>query len=113
MLYKYMTTVLGRFRALWRVCDPVGHLNRVRAVVEGQRNDFSVDFNRLTPAIATEVMTKPALAVSASMNVKYAIRLLSRVGINRALVTSGDELVGLVTLRDMVIGYVGGAEADE
>ncbi len=58
-----------------------------------------------------EVMSKPALTVSADMNVKYAIRLLSRFGINRALVTRGDELVGLVTLRDMVIGYVGGTEA--
>ena len=60
-----------------------------------------------------EVMTKPALAVSATMNIKYAIRLLSRVGANRALVTNGDALVGLVTLRDLVIGYVGEAESEE
>jgi CBS domain-containing protein len=52
-----------------------------------------------------EVMTKPALTVSFDMNVKYAIRMLSRFGINRALVTRDDELVGLVTLRDMVVGY--------
>ena len=58
-----------------------------------------------------EVMTKPALTVAAEMNVKYAIRLLSRFGINRALVTRDNELVGLVTLRDMVIGYAGGAKS--
>lgn len=52
-----------------------------------------------------EVMTKPALTVAAGMNVKYAIRLLSRFEINRALVTRDDELVGLVTLRDLVVGY--------
>ena len=52
-----------------------------------------------------EIMTKPALTVAADMNVKYAIRLLSRFGINRALVTRDDELVGLVTLRDMVVGF--------
>lgn len=51
-----------------------------------------------------EIMTKPALTVASDMNVKYAIRLLSRFAINRALVTRDDQLVGLVTLRDMVIG---------
>ena len=53
-----------------------------------------------------EVMTKPALSVAAEMNVKYAIRMLSRLEINRALVTRDDELVGLVTLRDLVVGFV-------
>ncbi len=57
-----------------------------------------------------EVMTKPALTVATGMNVKYALRLLSRFGINRALVTRDDELVGLVTLRDMVVGYAGKTE---
>ena len=57
-----------------------------------------------------EIMTKPALTVSFDMNVKYAIRMLSRFGINRALVTRDDELVGLVTLRDMVVGYAVKAE---
>lgn len=51
-----------------------------------------------------EIMTKPALTVASDMNVKYAIRMLSRFNINRALVTKDDQLVGLVTLRDMVIG---------
>ncbi|HUS54750.1 MAG TPA: CBS domain-containing protein [Thermohalobaculum sp.] len=60
-----------------------------------------------------EVMTKPALTVSFDMNVKYAIRMLSRFGINRALVTRDDELVGLVTLRDMVVGYAAKAETGE
>jgi predicted transcriptional regulator len=52
-----------------------------------------------------EVMTKPALTLVASMKVKYAIRLLSRLGLTRALVTRDDELTGLVTLRDLVVGY--------
>jgi CBS domain-containing protein len=59
-----------------------------------------------------EIMTKPALTVSADMNVKYAIRMLSRFGITRALVTRDDALVGLVTLRDMVVGYAAKAEPD-
>ena len=58
-----------------------------------------------------EVMAKPALTVTAGMNVKYAIRLLARFGINRALVTRDDQLVGLVTLRDLVVGYAGKTES--
>jgi signal-transduction protein with cAMP-binding, CBS, and nucleotidyltransferase domain len=57
-----------------------------------------------------QVMTKPALTVAADMNVKYAIRMLSRIGIKLALVMRDDELIGLVTLRDMVIGYAGKVE---
>jgi signal-transduction protein with cAMP-binding, CBS, and nucleotidyltransferase domain len=62
-----------------------------------------------------EIMTKPALTISAEMNVKYAIRLLARLGVSRALVMSGRELVGLVTLRDLVLSFAqreeGGSEA--
>lgn len=53
-----------------------------------------------------EVMTKPALTLESEMNAKYAIRLLSRFRVTRALVTQGRELIGIVTLRDMVVGYV-------
>ena len=60
-----------------------------------------------------EVMTKPALTVDAEMNVKYAIRLLARYGISRALVTRNGELVGLVTLRDLVVGYAGKTEPQD
>ena len=60
-----------------------------------------------------EVMTKPALTLVAAMNVKYAIRLLSRLGLSRALVTRDDTLIGLVTLRDLVVGYAGRADGAE
>lgn len=53
-----------------------------------------------------EVMTKPALTLDSKMNTKYAIRLLSRLHLTRALVTHGEEILGIVTLRDMVLGYV-------
>jgi len=58
-----------------------------------------------------EVMTKPALALDSTMNTKYAIRLLSRFRLTRALVTHDEKLLGIVTLRDMVIGYVDSQEA--
>ncbi len=53
-----------------------------------------------------EIMTKPALVISASMNVKYAIRLLARLELGRALVNDGKKLAGLVTLRDLVLTHV-------
>lgn len=57
-----------------------------------------------------EVMTKPALTLDSDMNTKYAIRLLSRLHLTRALVIHGKELLGIVTLRDMVLGFVGSEE---
>lgn len=53
-----------------------------------------------------EVMSKPTLTLNAHMDIKYAIRLLGRFELERALVVDHNELVGLVTLRDMVFRYV-------
>lgn len=60
-----------------------------------------------------EVMTKPALTLDSKMNTKYAIRLLSGLRLTRALVTHGEEILGIVTLRDMVLGYVDSQEQSE
>lgn len=53
-----------------------------------------------------EIMSKPVLTVPADMRIKYAVRLLVRFGLSRALVV-GDrrEPVGIVTLRDLVLSY--------
>ncbi len=53
-----------------------------------------------------EIMSKPVLAVHRDMDTKYAIRLLARFGVSRALVTDNGALVGMVTLRDLVLRYV-------
>jgi CBS domain-containing protein len=58
-------------------------------------------------------MTKPALTVSGDMNVKYAIRLLARLGLSRALVVGDDGLLGLVTQRDLVLGHQEAGETPE
>lgn len=52
-----------------------------------------------------EIMSKPVLTLDASMDITYAIRLLGRFGLERSLVIDNNELVGLVTLRDMVFRY--------
>lgn len=53
-----------------------------------------------------EVMAKPAPSLDAEMNVRYAIRLMHRLGLTHALVLDGRRLVGIVTLRDLVVHFI-------
>jgi CBS domain-containing protein len=54
-----------------------------------------------------EVMSKPVLSLSKDMDVKYAVRLLVKFKLSRALVmNAAREPIGIVTLRDMVLGHV-------
>ena len=56
-----------------------------------------------------EIMSKPVVTLPADMNIKYAVRLLVRFELSRALVVDAERRpVGIVTLRDMVLRY--GAE---
>ena len=52
-----------------------------------------------------EIMSKPVLSVDVGMDIKYAIRMLNRFKLTRALVIRQGEMVGIVTLRDMVVRY--------
>ena len=60
-----------------------------------------------------EVMTKPVLTVDCGMDIKYAIRLLARFGVSRALVTREGTLAGIVTMRDMVLRFMAPEEPEE
>ena len=52
-----------------------------------------------------EIMSKPALTVRSSMLARYAVRLLVQFRVSRALVIDDHgKPVGLVTLRDLVLG---------
>ncbi len=59
-----------------------------------------------------EIMEKPVLTVSSTMDIKYAIRLLAKFSLSRALVTEIGQMVGFVTLRDMTVRYAR-AEAEQ
>ena len=59
-----------------------------------------------------EIMTKPVLTVSRQMSIKYAMRLLTRFRLSRALVLEHGSMVGIVTLRDMAVRYVDANEPD-
>jgi CBS domain-containing protein len=125
-----MQTTLHMVSGLSSVSDAIGEMSRLGvSSLLIERRDIGDEYGVVTmrdiarkvvgvsrSAARTsvyEVMTKPALTVAADMNVKYAIRLLSRFEINRALVTRDDALVGLVTLRDLVVGYAAGVEPRE
>lgn len=61
-----------------------------------------------------EIMSKPVVYVDPGMDLRYAIRLLVRFGLSRALVLGSDrQMQGMVTLRDMVLRYaeLGDAES--
>lgn len=54
-----------------------------------------------------EVMSKPLLTVPDDMLVKYAVRLLVRFGLSRAVVVDRQRnAIGKVTLRDLIMGYM-------
>jgi len=51
-----------------------------------------------------EIMSKPVIALAEEMNVVYAVRLLVRFQLTRALVIDHNRHpMGIVTLRDMVL----------
>ena len=51
-----------------------------------------------------EIMSKPVLTLAAEMNIKFAVRLLTRFKLARALVVDHERNpLGIVTVRDMVL----------
>lgn len=50
-----------------------------------------------------EIMTKPALSVSATMDVRYCARLFERFGISRAPVIEDGKVLGMVSYNNIVL----------
>jgi signal-transduction protein with cAMP-binding, CBS, and nucleotidyltransferase domain len=50
-----------------------------------------------------EIMTKPALTVSSTMDIRYCARLFGRFELTRAPVVDNREIVGIVSYTDMVL----------
>lgn len=50
-----------------------------------------------------EIMSKPVMSVDADMNIKYAVRLLFKFRLTRALVLENGKICGIVTLRDLTL----------
>jgi len=49
-----------------------------------------------------EVMNKPLITVSQGLQVKYAARLMSQFDVKRAVIIEHGELVGIVSMQDIV-----------
>lgn len=51
-----------------------------------------------------EIMSKPVVTLPADMKIRYAVRLLVKFDLSRALVVNPSRTpVGIITLRDMVV----------
>jgi CBS domain-containing protein len=52
-----------------------------------------------------EIMTKPVITIPAKMDIRYAIRLMQRIGIRRAPVEHMSELVGMLSLSSLILDH--------
>ena len=50
-----------------------------------------------------EIMTKPVISVPPDMDIRYVARLLHRVGVRKAPVEVQGELLGMISLSDLVV----------
>lgn len=50
-----------------------------------------------------EIMTKPVIAVDPDMDIRYCARLFERFDLSRAPVVENGEVIGIVSVTDMVL----------
>lgn len=77
--------------------DEFGILTSKDIVTKGQMLDLD-----LKDTNVYEIMSKPAISIAASMNVRYIPRLFKRAGIQVAPVEENGELVGLVSYQSLL-----------
>jgi len=53
-----------------------------------------------------EIMTKPAISVPADMDIRYVANLFVKIGLRMAPVEENGELIGMITLSDLVLENV-------
>lgn len=49
-----------------------------------------------------DIATKPIIQISSELNIKYAAQMMINYNINRILVTEKGELLGLISMNDIV-----------
>ncbi|MDO9599765.1 MAG: CBS domain-containing protein [Azoarcus sp.] len=60
-----------------------------------------------------DICAKPAIALSRELEIKHAARLMVKLGIRRLLVTASNELVGIITMDDIVGAMLDTADGDD
>jgi signal-transduction protein with cAMP-binding, CBS, and nucleotidyltransferase domain len=58
---------------------------------------------KFTEVSVYEVMTKPAISVPASMNIRYVSRLMMNIGVKTAPVEENGEYLGIISLHDTIL----------
>ncbi|WP_180683018.1 CBS domain-containing protein [Tepidicella baoligensis] len=59
-----------------------------------------------------DVCAKPALTISAQAQVKYAARMMVNMRLRRLLAMEGNDMVGIITMNDIVGSILQMAEID-
>lgn len=49
-----------------------------------------------------DIATKPIIQISAELNIRYAAQMMINNNVNRLLVTGNSELLGLISMNDIV-----------
>jgi len=49
-----------------------------------------------------DIATKPIIQVSSELNIRYAAQMMTNNNVNRLLVTGNGELLGLLSMNDIV-----------
>lgn len=60
-----------------------------------------------------EVMSKPLITVSQGLAIKYVARLMSQFDVKRAVIVEHGELVGIVSMEDIVYSILDDAPETE
>jgi CBS domain-containing protein len=50
----------------------------------------------------SEIMSKPLVSINKGMDVEYAVNLMSKFNITRVFISEGNEIVGIVSLLDVM-----------
>lgn len=53
-----------------------------------------------------EIMCKPVISVRPQMNVKYCARLFDQYGLTSAIVIEDEQVIGMVSYKDIVLNWV-------
>lgn len=53
-----------------------------------------------------DVMTKPCITVAESLDIRFAAKMMTSLGVSRLIVTNGNSLQGIVSMTDLVKSLV-------
>ncbi len=97
--------------------DTMAHVETKTLIVKKRHDDDTIgmvvlsDISRLVLAKDRapdrvniyEIMSKPVLSVSPDMDIRHCARLFARFNLTRAPVVEDHEVIGIISLTDMVV----------